>query len=134
MAKKREFNPSNGASRPDAATVGGGMVRLNYVDGYLTDEDKKWLDDNYEESGTLILDFLAGLAEYGGFKCNYEERTGKYLAILYGGQTPETNSGYALTHRGSTPYNTIFVLAYKHMVKLKGRWGGGESPSGGRWD
>lgn len=132
--QKRERNNGNGTKGVSTPAIGGDLPRLKFVDGYLTDDDKKWLEDNYKEAHTLLADFLSGLEGYGGLSCKYEDRSGKYLACLFGGQEPGTNTGYALTHRGSTPFVALYVLAYKHFIKHEQRWGSATDAPSSRWD
>lgn len=96
--------------------------RLNWINVNLSNEDEIWLSDNWDSSTSLLADFIAESDDYGGLSVKEDKNGGGKLAILYGGETPETFAGYALTGRGTTAYDALYALAYKHLIKLGRKW------------
>lgn len=129
MGKPRNNDASLSGQVGSGKQTGKPFDRVTFFDGYLDADDRKWIEDNYHTAPTAIFDLLKFAGDYGGISIKFEQRSGKFLAILFGGDTPETGKGYALTARASTPTLAGFVLAYKALHKFTGEWfaGGGSS-------
>lgn len=96
--------------------------RITFFDGYLDVSDRQWVADNWDTAPTEIFEFIVWADQYGGISCKFDDRSGKWLAILFGGDTPDTGQGSALTARASTPALALFVLAYKARHKFTNDW------------
>lgn len=134
MPKPRSAANSDKQSVSGQQGNGKGFTPVTFVDGYLDDNDRKWLADNYQDSTTLIVDLIGEIEDYGGISCKYDAKSGKFLAILFGGDLPETNTGFALTSRASTPHDALYALSYKHIVKFSRKWGSAAGSAGSRWE
>lgn len=129
--KRKRTNDAAGTNGGGQPSVSG--QRLQFVDGYLDKDDLAWLEDHASESDALILDLITESGNYGGMSCKFDEKSGKYLAILFGGGTPEFNSGYALTSRGASPIDALYALAYKHLIKFRRAWASVAGSAGNRY-
>ena len=133
MAYEKRERKSSGKSLGNKGQSADSFTRLQFIDGYLTESDRKWLHDNNADGNSLILDLITGMGDFGGLSCKFDAKSGKWLAILFGGDLPETFTGYALTARAATPDDALYALAYKHFVKFAGGWPtSGNSPDE-RW-
>lgn len=103
--------------------------RITFYDGYLDASDRQWIQDNWDAAPKLIFELINHAEEYGGLSCKFDERSGKWLAILFGGGTPETGAGFALTARASTATLALFVLGYKALHKFTQQWFAGTGSS-----
>lgn len=121
MAKPRKTDTNTGASGGGGSS-GKYQNRITFYDGYLDTDDRKWIEDNWSNAPREIFDLLTHAEQFGGVSCKYSERDGKWLAILFGGDTPESGAGFALTARASTATLALFVLAYKACHKFTNHW------------
>lgn len=133
MPYEKRKRANDAASPADSGKSGFSGQRLQFVDGYLDKDDLAWLENNAEGADSLILDLITESGDYGGLSCKFDEKSGKYLAILFGGSTPDFNSGFALTSRGSSPIDALYALAYKHIVKFRRGWSSFASSAGNRY-
>jgi len=134
MARKAKDSVSpNGRSSVSTSPYGS---RLKWVDGYLNDEDRKWLENQRPEVGLWVLKLIN--AQAGGYKisCSFDSTSSKYCARLIPDDVDCENSGYGLSHRASDPTVALFVLSYKHFVKYEERWSDAEDSSrvDGLWE
>lgn len=134
MAKPRNNSTDRVQPSSNQRPAGQYTDRLQFVDGYLTDTDRQWLEDNIKDQSGWVLDLISDAREYGGLSVKFDAKSGRYLAILFGGDSPETNQGYALTARSATTVDAVYALAYKHYVKFARKWGGVEGERASRWD
>jgi len=121
IAKPREGAPSTGKMERKGQS-GQYANRITFYDGYLDTADRKWIEDNFQHAASGIFELVEFSQEYGGLSCKFDARSGQYLAILFGGDTPDTGQGYALTSRASTPTLALYVLYYKALHKFTGAW------------
>ena len=134
MPKPRNEAPSDKSASSGQSGKGNWTNPVTFIDGYLNDQDKKWLEDNYKDSASLIADLLAELGEYGGLTGKPDKQSGKYLVILFGGADEAHCTGFALTARATDPFDAYYALAYKHLLKFERKWGGAGGQAASRWD
>jgi len=134
MARKEVKNDQTNGRRTNGTGYDGN--RLKWVDGYINDEDKKWLDAHAGEVGEYVLKIIDEQAEGYKISCKFDINSSKYQATLLPDSPDCPNSGFGLSHRANDPTVALFVLSYKHFIKFDRRWGEIVLPSeaGSLWD
>lgn len=112
------FNPKNTSNKP---TV--------FIEGYLDERDRDWLDSNADSQYELILEFLAGLPPGLKLGLGYEERSERYKATLTCSIEGHADNNKVLSSRAATPTAALFALYYRHNVKYKDGWGQAKASS-----
>lgn len=95
--------------------------------------DLAWLEDNGDELGSLLLRLFDAVSAQERLSFKFDDKSNRWMAVLFAGNGDEPNAGYALSVRGATPFDSGVLLAYFHLVKYSGDWqvsGGGND---GRW-
>lgn len=134
MARKvKDELPTNGRGNGKSQLYGD---RVKWVNGYLNEEDKQWLDANRSKISEYILAIIAEQSEGYKLSCKFESTSGQYQSSLIPDDPDCVNSGFGLSHRANDPTVSLFVLSYKHFVKFERRWGEIEPASKPRsdWD
>jgi len=110
--------------------------RLKWVNSYLNDEDKQWLEAHRNEIGAGVLRLVEEQANGYKISCKFDDQSSRYQASLLPDDVDCPNSGFGLSHRASDPTVALFVLSYLHFVKFDRRWGEIEpgSDAGSAWD
>lgn len=135
MSRKGNSNDSRDFSDGRGKTGKPHGSGLKWVDGYLNDDDKQWLEAHRNEAPDYIFRLIRDSETGGSIQVKFDTYSGKYQAIYFAAPDDDNNGGCALSHRASSPVVAVFVLAYKHFVKYEGQWTDDKtSDSGGLWD
>ena len=110
--------------------------RLKWVNSYLNDDDKRWLESHRNEIAPCILRLVEEQASGYKISCKFDGQSSRYQASLLPDDVDCPNAGFGLSHRAGDPTIALFVLSYLHFIKFECRWGEIEpgSESGSAWD
>jgi hypothetical protein len=132
MPKKNDHSPTaEGANTLPATKSKFSVVR--WFNPSPNDEDRRWLDDNDDKLIELAFTLLEGIQPDGRFTSKFDIKTGRWLAILFVGSSAEGVELDAMSVRGASAIDALFLLAYFHLVKFEGAWALPAAGGEGRW-
>lgn len=96
--------------------------KSKYLNPYLSDQDKSWLDDNSDSLFDRVADTIDSIADEYALRVSFDNHSQRYLATLTCLLDNVPNTGFILAVRGATPFDALFALHYLHHVKSEGLW------------
>lgn len=133
MAKQSRSNHPPKPSGKDGTTPRFNS-RAEFIEGFLGEADKKWLQDNSNAALEHILRLIDEIGDVYTLSCKYDSNSSRFMATLTCRVDDNPNTGCILVQRASSPTHALYALSYKHFVKYEGVWGNGGSGDRGLWD
>lgn len=107
--------------------------KLEWVNPFINEVDKKWLENHSDDLPILICEFLESLGEDDTISIKFHGDSGRFMATLIPISDTSPNEGCALSVRAATPPDALFLLGYCHLVKYETVWGVSGAEDKGRW-
>jgi hypothetical protein len=128
---------SNDPTSKAPASGGGSGKRNTTVERWINptpnSSDVDWLTDHETELPSLFLEILDDIGEEERLSIKYDAYSSRWLAVLFASNTEGRNKGAALSVRGATPYDSLSLLAYFHIVRYNRIWLDEESGISPKW-
>lgn len=105
-----------------------------FVEGYLNDTDKQWLNDNLDGSDEMVYSLVCELDPCFKLSVSFDVRSDRYLASIARIDVGHSDSGKILVSRGATRFDALYALAYRFKVKFSAGWGEASLNSASRWE
>lgn len=119
MARTGKTQEKSGVGGSASGTTGrGSFVPVQWVNPYLDNNDKRWLEDNYKQCNELVLEFVDALSETASLSSKYDSRSDRWLASVVFTGDGDPNNGWAVSMRGATRIDSLYALSYVVGVKL----------------
>lgn len=129
-ARKRKQNESTKKLIPQSDID---KAPLRWINPAPNTQDIEWLENNVIEPMEDVIALFDGLRVGMRVTCKHDDRTTRWIAVLFDNDIGDDGAVAALSVRGATAFDAILVLAYFSIRKNKDDWrtiGGG---GGGRF-
>ena len=106
---------------------------VRWVNPSPNSRDREWLESNDDSLNELLFTLLEGLTSDGRLTVKYDGKSTRWVAILF---IPSSHVGTefdAMSVRGATAIDAVFLLAYFHLVRFAEGWEITSSEDRGRW-
>lgn len=133
MARKKTEVKSEFAAGSSARPAKAARSAVTWVNPYLNEDDKAWLEGHLPDFDSVILEFLYSLEDDYTVTVTYDRQAEKWSARCYCNSADHANTGYAVSIRAGTSSDAWYALAYCCEVKLGWDFTSGGTGSTGRW-
>lgn len=97
-------------------------TKLRWVNPFLGNDDKRWLQDHMHDRMELILELVEHSAGMGTLSVKLEDKSGRFLASLVCTLADHPGAGCAISVRGATASHALFALAYLVAKAPDSQW------------
>jgi len=118
--KRKRKSGSESANATDVLPVFAGKHK--FLNPYLSDQDKAWLEDNSDTLDACIIELVEQLRDEYAVRVAYDRNSQRFNAMLTCLVDSHPNTGFILAVRGATPSDALYALHYLHFVKSEGLW------------
>lgn len=119
--KPKRENPTAAAAGQSAPKPA--PINYRFVEGYLDEVDRKWLEDNMDSAADCVLELVSQISEGYKLSVSYDRKSERFLASLACSDNGSADFGKILTSRGASPLAATFALWYRHYRKFQFGWG-----------
>ena len=132
-SKRNSGSPAD-SERPNDRAGRFTQSTVRWINPYLDKGDVSWLDSHDSELPIFVCDFVDAIPETANLSVKYDDRSGRYNAVIIYSADDPTNPGIAVSCRAATRIDALFALAY--VVGEKYKWqlpAADQDQPGGRW-
>lgn len=107
---------------------------LRWINPTPNQQDVEWLEGNTVNAMDDVITLFDGLRIGMRVTCKHDDRTERWIAVLFDNDIGDDGAVAALSVRGGTAFDAILLLAYFSIRKNPDDWrtlgGGGDSRFG----
>lgn len=115
MTDKVKTNGKQGG-KGSRSSKGGYSDNVGWINPQLNATDVSWLEDRGDRIEGDVLRLFEVLEGHQRLTCKLDDKSGRWLAILFDGGVSAGDGTLALSVRGRTPFDALVVLSYYYFV------------------
>lgn len=132
MTEKGKKNGGT-AGKGKRVASGGYSQDVTWINPQLNGTDERWLAERGDKVDSDVLRLFDDLRDHQRVTSKVDERSGRWLAILFDGALSESDGVVALSVRGATALDALIVLSYYYFVVYEQQLPAGFSSATGRF-
>lgn len=95
---------------------------IRWVNAELNQEDVDILESDFNGALERVVGLYEGLQANQRLSVKLDDRSGRWLSILFDDSPTEGGATVALSLRAATPLDALISLAFVHLVKYADGW------------